>query len=108
MQDISFNLIDESYTKDSTGQWVPSGKPTEVSCIGLQKSVSQNEFFQADQSGIRAEGVIEMNRVDYSGEKKLSIDNVVYTIYRTYEPKDKPDVIELHYGERVGNGQPIS
>lgn len=108
MQDISFNLINESYSKDSTGQWVPSGKPTEVSCIGLQKSVSQNEFFQADQSGIRAEGVIEMNSVEYSGEKKLSINGVLYTIYRTYEPKDKPDIIELHYGERVGNGQPIS
>ena len=108
MQDISFKLINESYSKDSTGQWIPSGKPTEVSCIGLQKSATQNEFFQADQSGIRAEGVIEMNVADYSGESKLTINDVPYTIYRTYEPKDKPDTIELYYGERVGNGQPIS
>lgn len=108
MQDISFKLISETYTKDSTGQWIPSGKPTEISCIGLQRSISQNEFYQADQAGIRSEGVLEMNSADYSGETTIEIDGKPYTIYRTYEPKDKPDIIELYYGERVGNGQPIS
>jgi len=104
MQDISFKLISNTYTKDSTGQTAPSGTPTESSVIGLQKSVYQNEFYQADQAGIRAEGVIEMNIADYSGQTKLSINDKPYTIYRTYEPKDKPDTIELYYGERVGNG----
>lgn len=104
MQDISFKLIGKTYTKDSTGQSVPTGTPTETNVIGFHKSVYQNEFYQADQAGIRAEGVIEMNVADYSGQSLLSINNKPYIIYRTYEPKDRPDTIELYYGERVGNG----
>ena len=102
MQDVSFKLIDNTYTKDSTGQMVPSANPTETDVIGFQKSASQNEFFQAEQAGIRAEGVIEMNSVEYSGQTLLSLNGKPYTIYRTYEPG--PDKIELHYGERIGNG----
>ena len=102
MQDVYFTLIGKSYTKDSTGQMVPSANPTEANVIGFQKSASQNEYFQAEQAGIRAEGVIEMNIADYSGEDTLSINGKPYTIYRTYEPG--PDKIELHYGEMVGNG----
>lgn len=104
MQDVSFTLISQAYVKDSTGQMVPTGEPTKANVIGLQKSVYQNEFFQADQAGIRAEGVIEMNIADYNGQSKLIFEGKPYTIYRTYEPKDKPDIIELYYGERVGNG----
>lgn len=100
--DISFNLIPDVRTKDSTGQSVPSSdaKPTE--CIGFQRSVYQNEFYQADQAGIRPQGVIKMNLADYSGEKYLSINGNKYSIYRTFEPG--ADWIELYYGERVGNG----
>ena len=104
MQDVSFTLISQAYEKDATGQMVPKGEPTKANVIGLQKSVYQNEFFQADQAGIRAEGVIEMNIADYTGQSKLIFDGKPYTIYRTYERKDKPDTIELYYGERVGNG----
>ena len=109
-KDISFSLISETKTKDSTGQMIPSGTPTTASCVGLLKSVSQNEFFKASQAGFQPEGVIEMNVADYSGQTLLKIDGSdnKYVIYRTYE--NESDFIELYFGKRVGvlNGQPNS
>ena len=98
--DISFKLITETSEKDSTGQMIVTKKETE--CLGFQHSVYQNEFFSADQSGIRSEGVIKMNQIEYNGEKLLSINGQEFSIYRTYEPD--ADWIELYYGRRVGNG----
>ena len=100
-QDVSFDLVSATITKDATGQSVP-GKPKNTTCIGSLDSVYQNEFYQAEQAGIRAQGVITMNRAEFDGQKILSINGQNYTIYRTYE-RDA-DWIELHYGERVGNG----
>ena len=98
--DISFKLVNESTTKDSTGQMVAT--KTETECLGFEHSVYQNEFFSAEQAGIRSEGVILMNRVEYGGQKLLSINGQEFSIYRTYEAD--ADWIELYYGRRVGNG----
>ena len=100
-RDISFDLISTTTTKDAAGQSIP-GEPKISSCIGTLDSVYQNEFYQADQAGIRPQGVIKMNIAEYGGQKILSVDGQKYTIYRTYE-RDA-DWIELYYGERVGNG----
>lgn len=99
---IDFELVVETKTKDKTAQ----SKSTQVfrSVLGQQKSVYQNEFFKAEQAGLRPQGVIEMSSFDYGGEALLRIGKDVYTIYRTYELGT--DRIELYYGERVGNGQP--
>lgn len=95
---ILFDLVTEITSKDSTGQ--TKKIETIKSVIGKQKSVYQNEFYQADQAGIRPQGVLEISSFDYSGEKLLKINNVNYPIYRTYEVGT--DKIELYYGERVG------
>ena len=96
---ITFSLPKESSTKDATGQT----KVTKnwKSYIGQQKSVYQNEFYKADQAGIRPQGVIMMSAFDYGGEPSLMIGSDEYTIYRTFEVGT--DRIELYYGERVGN-----
>lgn len=100
-RDISFILLTEVKEKDALGQMVPSGQPIKRKCIGSQKSVSQSEFFKASQVGFEAEGVIEMNPVEYKGEALILIGGQEFTIYRTYE-KDT-DKIEVYYGKRVGN-----
>lgn len=96
---ILFDLVKEVAQKDSTGQ--TKKVKTYQSALGTQKSVYQNEFFKADQSGIRPQGVIIMNVFDYSNEQMLRIDSSEYLIYRTFEVGT--DRIELYYGERVGN-----
>ena len=100
MSDISFKLISETVTKDATLQKKVTKKETSV--IGFEQSAYQNEFFAADQAGIRAQGVIKMSRADYNGERLLSINGQEFSIYRTFEAS--ADFIELYYGRRVGNG----
>ena len=102
MQDVSFKLISRAYVKDATGQMVPTGEPTEANVIGLQKSVYQNEFYKADQAGIRAEGVIEMNKADYSGEKVIEWEGQEYTVIRADWTAQR-DSISLICEERVHN-----
>lgn len=104
-RDVYFYLLGEQSTKDSTGQTVVT--KTEVGVIGIDNSVYQNEFFQADQAGLRPQGSIKMNSADYHGERYLGFkddqgNRTDYSIYRTYEPDN--DWIELYYGSRVGNG----
>lgn len=97
---ILFDLVHEVIQKDSTGQ--TKKIKTYQSVLGTQKSVYQNEFFKADQAGIRPQGQITMCSFDYNAESLLRIDNKEYTIYRTFEVGT--DKIELYYGDRVGNG----
>ena len=95
---LLFDLIKEVSTKDKTGQSI---KVKTFQCaLGKQKSVYQNEFYQAEQVGLRPQGVIVMNRFDYNNEKALKIGNDEFVIYRTFEVGT--DKIELYYAERVG------
>lgn len=96
---IEFDLVSMTGTKDKTGQTKTT--PTTTSHIGEIKSITQNEYYKAEQAGIRPQGIIIMSRFDYSGETQLKIGNDTFTIYRTYQPGT--DRIELYYGERVGN-----
>lgn len=96
---IEFNLLTEVTTKDSTAQ--TTSTVTKQKCIGQQKSVYQNEFYQAEQAGLRPDGVIKMSAFDYAGQRFIEIGNNKYTIYRIYE--NGTDTVELYYGERVGN-----
>ncbi len=97
----AFYLMSETVTQDATGQ----NKKTLVKSgllIGKLRSVYQNEFYQAEQAGLRPQGVVEMSSFDYKNEPLIEIDSKSYTIYRTY--LKGTDRIELYFGERVGNG----
>ena len=96
---IEFDLVSMTGSKDSTGQTKTT--PTPKTYIGEVKSITQNEYYKADQAGIRPQGIIIMSRFDYDGETQLQIGSDTFTIYRTYQPGI--DKIELYYGERVGN-----
>ena len=96
---VDFYLLTETKTKDRAGQLIPV--ETQTLCIGKEKSVYQNEYYKAEQNGLRPQGVIEMSAFDYSGQKFLLLNGNKFSIYRTYEIGT--DRIELFYGERVGN-----
>jgi SPP1 family predicted phage head-tail adaptor len=59
-----------------------------------KKSIPQNEFFQAGQSGIKASFILIVHQLDYKGESELSYKGSVFHIYRTYERRDEK--IELY------------
>lgn len=101
---IDFKLVSYTRTKDKMGQTVLT--PSEKSLIGEQKSIFQNEFFKAEQAGLRSQGVVVMSFFDYSGEEILKIGGDEFSIYRTF--RVGTDKIELYYGKRVGNGKSSS
>jgi SPP1 family predicted phage head-tail adaptor len=80
--------------KDSTEEF-----SRQVFC--QKKSIPQNEFFQAGQSGIKASFILIVHQLDYDDEVKLSYNGKVFHIYRTYERNDEK--IEL-YCEVKANG----
>lgn len=96
---VTFNLISMVNSTDKTGQTKATPTPS-ADLIGQVKSVSQNEFYKADQAGLRPQGVIEMSAFDYSNQTELKIGDDTFVIYRTYMPGT--DRIELYYGERIG------
>lgn len=96
---VDFSLVSETLTKDTTGQ--SKATPKITACIGEMKSVYQNEFYKAEQAGIRPQGILVVSAFDYDGQAKLKIGTKTFTIYRTFEVGT--DRIELYYGERVGN-----
>ena len=98
-QIVDFSLLSETITKDAMGQTIRTPKEREL--IGIQKSGYQNEYYKAEQAGLRPQGIIELSSFDYEGESKLKLGKDTFTIYRTF--KVGTDRIELYYGERVGN-----
>lgn len=100
IQIVDFTLISEKLVKDPYEVLLFRCRRNSLT-IGNKKSVYQNEYFKAEQAGLRAQGIIEMSKFDYTGESKLKIGGDIYTIYRTFDVGT--DRIELYYGERVGN-----
>jgi hypothetical protein len=101
-QIIDFKLITEVLTKDKTGQSKREKSYTDY-LVGEVKSVTQTEFYKADEAGIRPQCVIVMSVFDYESDAtKVLLGSKEYSIYRTYQTGT--DRIELYVGERVGNG----
>lgn len=67
-----------------------------------KKSITQNEFFQAGLSGIKASLVLVVYEEDYKEEAKLKYNGKVFHIYRTYERPDEK--IELYCEVKAGGG----
>ena len=97
---IAFSLVCETTSKDDTGQTVKTDSPTYPQFVGELKGVYQNEFYKAEQSGIRPQGVIVMSSFDYHGQDRLMIGSDTFVIYRTYDVGT--DKIELYFGDRIG------
>ena len=99
---VDVKLISIEYVKDSIGQEVEQETMSEVIC-GELHSVTQQEWYMAAQKGLNAEGMIKLRDLaDYNKELFLEIEDVRYSIYRTYLTDDGG--IELYYRKKVGDG----
>lgn len=86
LNDILFFPIIES-SEDDLGQIEIDAK-YERMVFCKKQSVPQSEFFDAGQSGIKAECVLIVNTFDYHYERKVKYKDTVFDIYRRY---DRPD-----------------
>lgn len=59
-----------------------------------KRSVSQGEYYKAQQAGKQVEAKVEVHTVDYAGEVLVEFEGKRYSVLKTYEPDDS-DVIEI-------------
>ena len=90
-------LISKSYTKDDYGVMRATEATTEVFCDVT--SVSASEWFEGGRNGLNPEKRVKMFLYDYAGEKVVEIDDVRYSVYRTFVVRDE---IELYLEKRKG------
>lgn len=93
-------LISETYTADAIGQMVATEVEKDVYCN--VSSVSQSEWFQGGQNGLKPEWKVTMFAPDYDGQKVVEFNGVRYGIYRTYIRQD--ELLELYLERKIGNG----
>lgn len=96
---IQFTLLGVSTSQDSIGQFIETATPRTV--YGQITSVSADEFFSGGQNGFKPEYRVTMFRYDYQGERRCLIDDVEYSIYRTYY--GRTDTVELYLEKRTGD-----
>lgn len=59
-----------------------------------RRSISQGEYYKAQQAGKQVEVKVELHCIDYAGEVMVEFEGKRYSVLKTYEPPDS-DVIEL-------------
>lgn len=97
MRDDVAYLISTQITEDEIGNQIEQEVPKEVFCT--MESVSQSEFFQAAQNGLKPQLKITISEFDYSGETVIEYHKR-YSIYRTFLRNDER--IELYLTEKAG------
>ena len=90
-------LITVSFKLDELAQQIEV--KNERTVFANKKNVSQSEFFNAGQVGLKPQYLFEIRLSEYGGEGELVFNNKSYSIYRTYE---KGENIELYCEVRVG------
>lgn len=98
MDDV-ITLIKEIPGRDAIGNICPTIIARDNIFCRVQ-SISQNEFFKAGQSGLRAAYKFTIFKGDYKGEKLVRYKNIRYAIYRTFEAD--ADELELYVREEEG------
>ena len=84
-------LIGEELIRDENADQVAA--ETETTVIGTLTSATTAEFYQAANAGYHPEAVVKVYEQEYSGQKRLRLGDVEYTVIRTYL---SGDFIELH------------
>lgn len=91
-------LISVTYTDDTIGQKVPTETTRNVFCS--VESVTQSEWFNAGNAGLKAEYRAVMFAPEYKGEELCELNGVRYGIYRTYLTNNEE--IELYLERKAG------
>lgn len=91
-------LISETYTADSIGQMVATEVTHDVFCN--VSSVTQSEWFNGGQNGLRPELRVTLFAPDYEDQKIVEFNGVRYGVYRTYIRQD--ELLELYLERKTG------
>lgn len=95
---IGLTLITHTYTSDTIGQRIPTD--VEKTVIGYKSAIGGQEFHEAGLRGIQPQFKVELWTSEYNGAQIVKINNVKYSVYRTYENNNGKT--ELYLELRVG------
>lgn len=101
---VTFDLLTETMTQDSIGQFVRTTQRRTV--FGQVYSVTASEFFAGGQNGFKPDLRVTMFGPDYQDEENLELEGKIYSIYRTYRGKN--DTLELYLEKRRGDHEQSS
>lgn len=96
MNDIVY-LVTKKYEEDDIGQDISVRTEQEVFCEIL--SISQSEFFEAAQSGLKPQCKIKLWEAEYGGQTEVRIGDDYFTVYRNYTVNG---MTELYLEKRGG------
>lgn len=88
----------DTATTDSIGQIVETETTTDL--FAEISSISQSEFMQAGQIGLKPEYKFKIWQDEYNNQKIVEYNGLRYFVYRTFLAKDGR--IELYTEERTG------
>lgn len=108
MHDVSCVLLSKSYKidengnilKDKNGREVSEIKEIEIPIISVDK-VWKDEFYKANQLGLRPSVRIKISSLNYNDEEELIYMNKNYTVIRT--DGDNDDEVVLVCQRRANN-----
>lgn len=80
-------LIGKTYESDKLGNQIPKETETEIFCGEL--AVPMSEFYAAAQTGIRPEMAVIVNRMEYDGQRAVSLRGIIYDVVRCYPRIDE-------------------
>ena len=80
-------LISETFESDEVGNQIAATSEAEVFCGEL--AITEREFYDAAQAGIRPETAVIVNSMDYDGQLKVSFKGITYSVIRRYPRIDE-------------------
>lgn len=92
-------LIKKTYSANAIGDQIAT--ETKRTVFAELSSVSEREFFDAGQNGLKPDRKFTVKTCEYEHEDALEYNSQQYSIYRTYERGDGR--VELYTERRVGN-----
>ncbi|MEJ8546627.1 phage head closure protein [Brevibacillus borstelensis] len=91
--DHEVSLIVMSAGEDEAGYPTEPKEISRNTVFANKLSVTQTEFYAANQSDMKADAVFEVHTFEYDGERILEHAGKRYEIIRTYQPS--PEIMEL-------------
>lgn len=80
-------LVRERFRPDEVGNQVAYPLENEVFCGEF--AVTEREFYDAAQAGIRPETAVIVNSMDYDGQEKVFFKGTMYHVIRRYPRVDE-------------------
>lgn len=100
-------LISETPGGEDEDGFPLAPEPVMIMAFCNVKSCKRSEFYQAQSVGVNALYSVELNSLDYSGQKVAKLNGRPYGVFRTYEIPEK-GIIELTLAEIEEHGEPES